>query len=181
LGIRIQIGSIPTDEALELLKKWLEEQYLNPNVLPQYLELAKLLMKLNFFQFNGKFYEQTEGTAMGDALSPLLANLYMATFEMVLKRRNLLPKVWVRYVDDIFCVINRRKVSTLLSLLKSLKKKKSWQQLALLGRQSDQKRFETGVRRLQKTYQHSALYPYHVMSSHGTLNGCLPLHVAPCL
>jgi hypothetical protein len=65
-------------------------------MLTQYLELAKLVMKLNFFQFNKKFYEQTEGTAMGNALSPFLANLYMANFEMVLKRRNLLPKVWVR-------------------------------------------------------------------------------------
>jgi hypothetical protein len=76
-------------------------------------------MKLNFFLFNGKFYEQTEGTAMGNALLPFLANLYTANFVMVLKRRNLLPKVWVRYVDDIFYVINRRKVSTLLSLLNS--------------------------------------------------------------
>jgi hypothetical protein len=76
-------------------------------------------MKLNFFQFTGKFYEQTKGTAIGNALSPFLANLYMVNFEMVLKRRNLLPKVSVRYLDDIFCVINRRKDSTLLSLLKS--------------------------------------------------------------
>jgi hypothetical protein len=51
-------------------------------VLTQYFELAKLVMKLNFFQFNGKFYEQ-EGTAMGNALSPFFANLYMANFEMV--------------------------------------------------------------------------------------------------
>jgi hypothetical protein len=45
--------------------------------------------------------------------------MYLVNFEMLLKRRNLLPKVWVRYLDDIFCVINRRKVSTLLSLLNS--------------------------------------------------------------
>jgi hypothetical protein len=40
--------NIPVDEALELLKKWLEEQLLNLKVLTQYLELAKLVMKLNF-------------------------------------------------------------------------------------------------------------------------------------
>jgi hypothetical protein len=43
----------------------------------------------------------------------------MANFKMVLKRRNLLPKVWIRYVDEFFCVINRRKKSTLLFLLNS--------------------------------------------------------------
>jgi hypothetical protein len=37
--------SIPVDEVLELLKKWLEEQHLNLDVLTQYLELAKLVMK----------------------------------------------------------------------------------------------------------------------------------------
>jgi hypothetical protein len=90
------LPSITVDKALELLKKWLEELHLNPDVLTQYLEHAKLVMKLNFFQLNGKFYEQKEGTAIGNALPPFLTNLCMANFQMVLKRRNLLPKVWVR-------------------------------------------------------------------------------------
>jgi hypothetical protein len=42
--------SIPVNEALELLMKLLEEQHLNADVLTQHLELAKLVMKLNFFQ-----------------------------------------------------------------------------------------------------------------------------------
>jgi hypothetical protein len=79
-----------------------ENQQLEPDVLMQYLELAKLVMKLNFFQFNGKFYKQTESMAIGHALSPFLANLHMTNFERVLKHRNLLPKVSVRYVDEIF-------------------------------------------------------------------------------
>jgi hypothetical protein len=68
-------------------------------------------MKMIFFQFNGKFYEQTEGAAMG--------KFVYGQLEMVLKQRNLLPKVWVRYVDNIFCVISRRKATMLLSLLNS--------------------------------------------------------------
>jgi hypothetical protein len=93
---------------------------------------------------------------------------------MVLKQRNLLPKIWVSYVDEIFCVFNRRKVNTLLMCAIV---KKRLKQLVLLGRQSDQKRFVIVI----VTYQHSALYPYHNMSSHGTQNGCFPLHVAPGL
>jgi hypothetical protein len=81
------LRNIPV-ETLELLKKWLEEQHLNLDVLTQYLELAKLVMKLIFVHVNGKIYEQTERTAMGNALWPFLANLYIANFEMVLKRRN---------------------------------------------------------------------------------------------
>jgi hypothetical protein len=75
LDVKALFPSMLVDEALKLLKKWLEEQHLNPEVLTQYFELANLVMKLNFFQFNGKFYEQMEGTAMGNALSLLLANL----------------------------------------------------------------------------------------------------------
>jgi hypothetical protein len=69
--------SIPVDEALKLLKKWLEKQHLNPDMLTQYLfsSLTESSMKI----------EQAEGTAMGNALSPFLANLYMANFALVLK------------------------------------------------------------------------------------------------
>jgi hypothetical protein len=40
--------SIPMDKVLELLKKWLEKQHSNPDVLTQNLELTKLVIKLNF-------------------------------------------------------------------------------------------------------------------------------------
>jgi hypothetical protein len=77
LHVKALFPSMPVDEALKLLKKWLEEQHLNPEVLTQYFELANLVMKLSFFQFNGKFYEQMEETAMGNALSLFLANLLL--------------------------------------------------------------------------------------------------------
>jgi hypothetical protein len=83
--------SIPMNETLELLKKWLEGQDLGPD--EKYVNLAMVSMELNFFQFNGKFYEQTEGTAMGNVLSSFLANLFMSNFEAELKQQNLLPKV----------------------------------------------------------------------------------------
>ena len=38
-------------------------------------------MKQNCFQFNKTFFEQHEGTVMGNALSPFIANLFMSRFE----------------------------------------------------------------------------------------------------
>ena len=70
------------------------------------IELIKLCVNNCKFTFNGEFYQQTFGMAMGNPLSPLLANLYMEFFE-----RKYLPKitgmklVWFRYVDDIICII----------------------------------------------------------------------------
>jgi hypothetical protein len=59
----------------------------------QYLELATLIEKLNFFQFNGKFYEQTEGQTMKNVLPPFLRWYYIARIHC--------PKI---KVDDIFCI-----------------------------------------------------------------------------
>ena len=61
----------------------------------------------NVFQFQNKFFEQTEGTAMGNPLSPFLAEIFMSKFEINIKNTiNNFPKIWVRYVDDIFAIVD---------------------------------------------------------------------------
>ena len=37
--------------------------------------------KNTYFSFQGQFYEQVEGAAMGSPVSPIVANLYMEYFE----------------------------------------------------------------------------------------------------
>ena len=55
----------------------------------------------NFFSFEGEFYEQTTGVAMGSSLSPIVANLFMEKFEKeALDSYPLKPSRWKRYVDD---------------------------------------------------------------------------------
>ncbi len=57
------------------------------------------------FQWRDDFYEQTNGAAMGSPLSPVLANIFMEHFEQnALANSALVPKLWKRYVDDIFAV-----------------------------------------------------------------------------
>uniref|UniRef100_A0A1B6C1X0 Reverse transcriptase domain-containing protein n=1 Tax=Clastoptera arizonana TaxID=38151 RepID=A0A1B6C1X0_9HEMI len=76
------------------------------------MELTKRCMKQNYFQFNNEFYEQIDGTAMGNCLSPFLANLFMSKFEENLKETlEYFPRVWIRYVDDIFVVFNTKEYS----------------------------------------------------------------------
>ena len=50
-----------------------------------YIDMAKIGMDKNIFQFNGKFYRQNEGAAMGNSLSGFLAEIFMRYFEMDLK------------------------------------------------------------------------------------------------
>ena len=74
-------------------------------------------MDQNIFQFNGKFYRQNDGTAMGNSLSGFLAKIFMSFFEISLKDHPLFPRIWYRYVDDVFAICSCRKVDATLNLL----------------------------------------------------------------
>ena len=55
--------------------------------------------------YKGKFYEQTDGVAMGFPLSPAVANFFMQKFEhQALDSAEKQPKYFFRYVDDTFVV-----------------------------------------------------------------------------
>ena len=75
-----------------------------------------------YFSFQGQIYEQCFGTLMGSPLSPIIANLYMENLEQKIIDAcpvGFKPKIWVRYVDDIFEVVKRDKVQELIDNLNS--------------------------------------------------------------
>ena len=37
---------------------------------------------MSYFPFQGKYFEQIEGSAMGSSISPIVANLYMENLEL---------------------------------------------------------------------------------------------------
>ena len=59
--------------------------------------LLEFCLKNTYFSFQGQFYEQVEGAAMGSPVSPIVANLYMEYCSPP-------PKFWCRYVDDTFVI-----------------------------------------------------------------------------
>ena len=69
-----------------------------------------------------KFYEQHDGVSMGSPLGPTIANFFLAHMENKLLNSNLnfQPKLYLRYVDDIFAVFNNdTSCSKFLDLLNS--------------------------------------------------------------
>ena len=74
------------------------------------------------FSFQGKFYKQLHGAAMGSPCSPVVANIYMEYFEeLALGPEVPVPiKEWKRYVDDVFSIIPKGKRDTLLNYLNSI-------------------------------------------------------------
>ena len=57
------------------------------------------------FLFNGCFYDQVGGVAMGSPLAPVLANFFMGYYEKLWLNNYTGPKVlyYCRYVDDVIC------------------------------------------------------------------------------
>lgn len=69
------------------------------------IQLLKMALTKNNFQFNGKNYLQIGGTAMGMRAAPSFANLFMADFEeQYVYTYHLQPLLWVRFIDDIFMI-----------------------------------------------------------------------------
>ena len=69
------------------------------------IELLDFCLNNTYFTFQGVFYQQTKGAAMGSPVSPIVANIFMEAFESrALSTAIHQPKLWRRYVDDT-CVI----------------------------------------------------------------------------
>ena len=69
------------------------------------LELLQLSLENNDFMFNGDWYLQTWGTAMGKKFAPNYANIFLANWENeALNKSSKLPDCYFRYLDDIFII-----------------------------------------------------------------------------
>lgn len=69
------------------------------------LDLLHLNLTCNDFEFDGQFYLQIKGTAMGKRFSLAYANYYMADWESsVFSKCAKLPLIYLRYLDDIWGV-----------------------------------------------------------------------------
>ena len=86
----------------------------------QIANLLDFVLRSTYFQYNGSIYEQLEGVAMGSPVSTVIANLYMETFEeQAIESAPSKPKIWKRYVDDTFTILDRDRVDSFLQHLNS--------------------------------------------------------------
>ncbi|CAH2097401.1 unnamed protein product [Euphydryas editha] len=102
--------NVPIDECLDVVRDKLRDSEMPLN----YIDLLQHCLQGNYFLFQGQYYLQIDGVAMGSYASnvaPVLANLWMEHFEE--KALSLGPKtirLWKRYVDDIFSIVKGSRI-----------------------------------------------------------------------
>ena len=77
----------------------------------QFRSLLELATKESFILFNGTYYRQLDGVAMGSPLGPTLANIFLCFHERHWLSQcpaSFKPLYFKRYVDDIFCLFRDR-------------------------------------------------------------------------
>jgi hypothetical protein len=71
----------------------------------QFRKLLSLAVKNSFFLFNGNYYEQVDGVAMGSPLGPTIANIFLCHWEEIWIQKcpkQFKPEFYNRYMDDTF-------------------------------------------------------------------------------
>ncbi|XP_062711099.1 uncharacterized protein LOC134289353 [Aedes albopictus] len=107
--ISLDVVSLFTNVPRELVRKSIIDRWseiITEINLDLFIEIVDLCMDASFFRFEGQYYRQVFGTAMGSPLSPILADIALDT--VIDKAMSSLPfpiPILKKYVDDIFMAI----------------------------------------------------------------------------
>ncbi|XP_077498768.1 uncharacterized protein LOC144109871 [Amblyomma americanum] len=119
--------SVPIDLAVSVCTTALEADVTLPERSPiDAPDLSRLLdfcLTNTYFVFMGKFYKQVHGTPMGASVLVTAANITMEKLEQrALASFVPSPKVFFRYIEDCFCIIQNGLVNKFLDHLNSLER-----------------------------------------------------------
>lgn len=115
--------NIDTEMGLQLVRRFLVEQNVNPGHTELIMDLLTFVMRNSYLQFRDLILHQIDGTAMGTAAAPTYANIvvYMlekSTIEDMSANNTLF--LYRRFLDDIFAYLERGAVEEFKSRMNRL-------------------------------------------------------------
>jgi len=118
LDVTALFNNIPKELVMRAIEsRWGDIQKSVKIDLTQFLHAIDLILSSTCFSFNGVYYEQIYGSPMGSPLSPILADVVMEDLEMhCIKKLDFEIHTYYRYVDDIFLIIPKTKVESVLKM-----------------------------------------------------------------
>ena len=85
------------------------------------VDLLSFCLNTTYFVFEGTYYQQVIGTAMGSPVSAVIANLVMEDVEQrALASIPVNPSFWKRFVDDVISAVSVNEIDVLLQHLNSI-------------------------------------------------------------
>ena len=117
--------TIPIDQALLIIRDLLEHDEKLADRTPlsprQILDLLDILLRTTYFKFNGDFYQQTDGAAIGGPTSAIVSEIFMQLLETIaITTADHPPKVWECQVDDVFSIVHKTYLQELPEHINSL-------------------------------------------------------------
>lgn len=105
--------NIPLDETIDICvnRVYHKRKKVKGLLKRHFKQLLTFATKSSCFVFNGVYYSQIDGVAMGSPLGPTLANLFLSYYEEKWLKEcpaQFKPKFYRRYVDDVFLLFDSR-------------------------------------------------------------------------
>ncbi|CAF2537544.1 unnamed protein product [Rotaria sp. Silwood2] len=101
---------VPQTEGVLSLKKMLDHLKLKQVgglKIETVIRLSRFVMQNIYFSYDGQYYHQIRGEAIGSPLTLTIANCYMLFYEQqIIKQINNSSRLYFRYIDNIFIAIN---------------------------------------------------------------------------
>ena len=104
--------SIPLQLALQCTETAIQQSTVKlPLPTEDIMDLLNLCLTSTYFQYNGRYYKQLHGTAMGSPVSVVVAETVMQHVEesALATCRQTIP-LWLRYVDDTFTAVHNDEI-----------------------------------------------------------------------
>jgi len=122
--VSFDVSSLFTNIPIEEVLKVIEAKLPDLQIEASFSEVIRFVLKSGYFIFDGQFYRQKDGVAMGSPVAPVIAEIWMEHFEkLAIDTSPVKPKIWKRYVDDTFCILKADEVDIFLEHLNSIHSK----------------------------------------------------------